>query len=63
MLKKSVNGKEGLVAIGLLTEWQNLYILMIIEILGLGLFGEWVNHSKKEFGFLKLEKFQLCQKT
>jgi hypothetical protein len=31
-----VNGK-GFGAIGLLTEWQNLYIAMIIEILGLGL--------------------------
>jgi hypothetical protein len=40
-----VNGK-GFVTIGLLTGWQNLYIFMIIEILGSGLCegaGELVN--------------------
>jgi len=31
-----MNGK-GFVTIGLLTEWQNLYNSMLIEILGLGL--------------------------
>jgi hypothetical protein len=33
------------VTIGLLTEWQNLYIQMIIEILGLGLKWHIINNS------------------
>jgi len=34
---------KGFVAIGLLTEWQNLYNSMLIKILGLGLAREQVS--------------------